>query len=395
MRYLAIFGGNDLACPAIIQLKSIGHKILLVDGDANSPGKKLSDIFIHQDFSLVKETLEALSSYNLSGALPLNDFAIAASASAARERGLPGWNVFSEKCFCSKAFLKQTWFDAGLSTPKSLTITVNAIIENQKPIWDAWPCIVKPSFSGGGSRGVFLAKNYQEIVDGIIENRSLYLDGDAIIEEFISGTEHTIEVVVYNCKPTILSISDKENYPESHTVVQNLYFPGPIGNEHLQQIENIVLLACKSMSLTFGAAHFEIILKDDIPYLLEVGGRPGGGINFHPICELSTGYNYPEILGSILTGNKPKFTKRHKTFHLAWHYFERLEGEISSIDTSDLDISSNEIVDMQIYEKVGQPAMSLSNDLNRPGYVLVKANSHELSKDIALRLSHKIKRDTI
>jgi hypothetical protein len=251
---------------------------------------------------------------------------------------------------------------------------VQEILDGQILEWDFWPCVVKPSFSGGGSRGVFIANNWQEIRSQLAKVREKYLDHKLVIEEFIEGSEHTLEVVVFRGDPILLSISDKKNYEASNTIVQNLYFPGPVGSKYRDRLESSVFAATKALRADNGALHFELILSGDEVYLLEVGGRPGGGLNFHPICEISTGLNYPSILASRLTGNSPDLTRGEKKC-LAWKYFPSGDGILKSIDGFEKLKSQPDLVDAFIYEKIGAPRFELNDDLSRPGYVLVKGDS--------------------
>jgi len=302
----------------------------------------------------------------------------------------PGWSEFAERCVRSKVAMKKAWQAAGLSTARATFTTVQDLMAGRYPNWDIWPCVIKPAFSGGGSRGVFVAQNWHEARAQLEKLQNKYLDGDVVIEEFISGTEHTLEVLVCKGNPYLLSISDKENYTGSDTIVQNLYFPGPIGNKHRSVLEPLVYAACRAMALTDGTAHFEILLREGKGYLLEVGGRPGGGINFHPICELSTGYDYPGLLGAVLTGQEPNFKRKHSV-HLAWHYFPPGKGILHSVEGFESVKQESDVVDAMLYEKVGMPRLDLSDDLARPGYVLVKADSHERARARAVELVQRVK----
>lgn len=371
---LAVFGGSLIAVPAINKLKSLGYKVLVVDGDLNCPGHEVSDYFVHQNFSDIEETQDALRPHHLIGVMPLNDFSIGAASTIARERGLPGWSLYTEICLRSKIEMKKAWINAGLLTARAVYGSVREILDGQIQEWDFWPCVVKPSFSGGGSRGVFIANNWQEIRSQLAKVREKYLDHKLVIEEFIEGSEHTLEVVVFRGDPKLLSISDKKNYAGSNTVVQNLYFPGPVGSKYRDLLESTVIAATKALRADNGALHFEVILRGDEAYLLEVGGRPGGGLNFHPICEISTGFNYPAILAAILTGNSPDLTRGAKKC-LAWKYFPVGSGILKSIDGFEELKSKPDLVDAFIYEKIGAHRFKLNDDLSRPGYVLVKGDS--------------------
>jgi biotin carboxylase len=390
---ITILGGNEMACPAIERIRQHGYTIIVIDGNSQSPGASVADVFLNVDFSKVPEVFEALSPYHLDGIVPLNDFGIAAAANVARARALPGWNEFAQLCFTSKIAMKKAWAAKALRTARWVSSSVGDLAEERFPEWNIWPAVAKPSFSGGGSRGVVVGYNWTDLKTKVQEQRSQYRDGEVVIEEFIDGTEHTLEVIVCQGKPFLLSISDKENYPGSSTVVQNLYFPGSIGNSHRAALEEIVFAACNAMNLTDGTAHFEVIIKDELPFLLEVGGRPGGGLNFHPICELSTGFDYPGLLAAVLCGRELDFSRKAPC-HLAWHYFPIGNGVLRAIEGFDELKSEPDLVHSAIYEKIGKPRLDIRDDLARPGYFLVKANSHQEARARAASLVSKVKFST-
>jgi biotin carboxylase len=324
------------------------------------------------------------------GIMPLNDFAIASAATIARERGLPGWSEFAQRCLTSKVAMKQAWAAHELRTARWASTTVADIEAGKYPAWDIWPAVAKPSFSGGGSRGVIVAHDWAELSAKVIEQKAKYRDGDVLIEEFVHGTEHTLEVLLSKGKPTLLSISDKENYPGSATVVQNLYFPGPIGNARREDLQALVFAACEAMQMQDGTAHFEVLISKGLPYLLEVGGRPGGGLNFRPICELSTGFDYPGLLAASLCG-QPLDLRRREHVHLAWHYFPVGEGTLHRIEGFD-DLSAEpDVVHACMYEKIGSPRLDLRDDLARPGYVLVQGPSHDAARARATALIDRVR----
>jgi biotin carboxylase len=387
---VVILGGNEMACPAIERIARHGFKVIVMDGNKQAPAARIAHSFLNIDFSSVSAASDALASYQFDGIVPLNDFGVAAAANIARNRGLPGWNEFAQRCFTSKIAMKQAWEDKGLRTARWTSTTVAHLLDGRLPAWDIWPAVVKPSFSGGGSRGVVVARGWDEVLVKLDAERTQYRDGHVVIEEFIAGTEHTLEVLICRGKPTLLSISDKENYPGSDTVVQNLYFPGPIGHSYRVDLEALVVAACRAMQLTDGTAHFEVLIKHGVPFLLEVGGRPGGGLNLQPICELSTGFDYPGLLAATLCGREPDFDRREPV-HLAWHYFSVGEGLLHAVEGFDELASQPDVVHSEMYEKVGSPRLDIRNDLARPGYVLVKANSHAQARARAATLVSQVK----
>ena len=201
VEYLCVMGGNEMAVPSIKRLKEHKHKLLIIDGNPEAPAKNEADIFINQSFTDLNRTRNKITNFKLTGIIPLNDFAVPSAAAIARERHLPGWTIFSEKCLTDKIEMKKIWQKSNLPTAKAVFSTVDKIMEDQSiPGWDTWPSIVKPSYSGGGSRGVFLAHSWSEVIKKLKSQAQKFLDGKVIIEEFLTGSEHTLEVLLFNGK---------------------------------------------------------------------------------------------------------------------------------------------------------------------------------------------------
>ncbi|MEM3067740.1 MAG: ATP-grasp domain-containing protein, partial [Thermoplasmata archaeon] len=270
------------------------------------------------------------------------------------------------------------WKKSQLPTPEYRFYELDNLNLN-KIDWNVFPCIVKPSFVGGGSRGVRLIKCKDEL-SGIIESYKAFSSNHhLILEEFIEGTEHTIEVLIWEGKTQLMSISDKKNYPGSVTIVQDLMFPGPKGNRFREQLEILLDEACKSLGLEYGCAHFEVIIdKEDKIWLIEVGGRPGGGLNFQPISVLSTGFDYPLEYASIITTGKPKLKKANKTYKLYWHFFNGFNGVLHKVEGWDLAVSNEDVIESGLLIKPGEKRFKeFANDLERPGHILFKYNTLE------------------
>ncbi|MCK4783722.1 MAG: ATP-grasp domain-containing protein, partial [Desulfobacteraceae bacterium] len=317
------------------------------------------------------------SSFDLVGVMAINDFGVRTASRISAARGLPGYDAQAALNVTNKIHMKRKWILAGLLTPRFTWAKIHELLRGKKIKWDNFPCIMKPAFAAGGSRGVFLVRSFKEMRQRLEESRSVYLDEEVIIEEYIQGTEHTIEVLIFNGQTHILSISDKENYSDNVSVVQNLYFPGRIGHRFKDRLRAIISQACQSLGLSNGCSHFEVLIRNQDIYLLEVGGRPGGGLNFFPICQLSTGYDYPLELARILTGKAPQLVKQEETVCLGWHFFATEQGILKKVQGFEKIRGHPNVVDAQLLAKVGQRLPDRSNDLARPGYFLVHGKDYK------------------
>lgn len=374
--FLLVLGGNKLACNAITQLEKKGYSVLVLDKNPSELVHKVASEVLIADFFNTDETLDALKSFSLCGVMALNDFGVYTAAKIVKERNLFGYSIDAALNVTEKTRMKDCWAKNNILTARYKNLSLEDI-QSCKFEWNIFPCILKPSFAGGGSRGVYYAENINQLLAYLKQLSALYPHQEAVVEEYIEGTEHTIEVLVANEQTHLMSISDKKNYPGSKTIVQNLWFPGPKGNLFRTQLEKILNQACKSLGLTYGCAHFEIMItpNNDI-YLIEVGGRPGGGLNFHPISQLSTGYDYPAELASILTTGKPLLKKAPNVKKLMWHFFNPIEGIVEDIIGIEKIRSLPNVIDADVLIKIGAISNKIyANDLERPGYYLFSYES--------------------
>lgn len=373
---LLILGGNSMACPAIAELERQGYRTLVMDGNPSAKAKEVATLFKPVNFFYEKQVLQALEGVRIMGVMALNDFGVRTASAIAKTLDLPGYNRTSAFSLTNKVIMKKIW---GLHKLPSAPFSYGRISDVLKGRFSdhvRFPCVIKPAFSGGGSRGVSLVHSFKDLRDQVTQRENYCLDGEVLVEDYMAGcTEHTVEVLIYRGSPTILSISDKINYTNSVTIVQTLFFPGEHGWSNQKIISDIVTEACHALELTDGCAHFEVLLRNGEAFLLEVSGRPGGGLNFAPICELSTGYNYPLELARVLTGEAPLLNCNNRTHVIGWHFFELPLGRLKRIRGFELVKAHPAVIAAELFINQGDQVQQMENDLQRPGYLLVKGDS--------------------
>lgn len=388
--YPVILGGSQMACAAIEHIRRLGHHTLVLDRNPGAPARDLCDEFLAVDFSDPTATIKALSSIELCGVMALNDFGVRTAAAISEARGLPGFSRQTAINVTNKVAMKQCWQDAGLLIPRWTWAHKDDILRGDRVDWDLFPCIMKPAFAGGGSRGVYLVHNHEQIRKRLVESQQMYIDDELLLEEYIDGTEHTLEVLVHQGKTHVLNISDKRNYPGHRSVVQQLFFTGPIGARHRTRLEPLMARASDALGLTDGCAHYEVLISDEKIFLLEVGGRPGGGLNLDPICRLSAGYDYPMQLAQVLTGKIPTLERTDETVCLGWHFFAVPPGRLLKIDGFDSAAGHDAVISAHLSFQSGHLLPALINDLARPGYLLIKGNTFDEVEQTIAELDDRV-----
>lgn len=391
---ILVLGGNELSLSAIKTMMNGGYDVIVLDRNVHKSIKRLGIPCYDVDFFDYDYTKKSIDEIKFDGIMPLNDFAVNTAARISIDRKLPGWSLYTAELCTNKSLLKKCWKDAGLCTPAFISFKMDELdLELSK--WNHYPCIIKPSFAGGGSRGVSLVNSEYELRDFILMNENLFNKKGVVIEQFVTGVEHQIEVIVSNGEPEVLMHCDKKNYNDSFTVAQHYHYPGEVSTKRYNELKKTVINATYAMKADNGALHFEIITTPNESYLIEVGGRPGGGYNFDPVCEYVTGHKYPVLLANVLTRKHlgsidnsalqnvglshfpmpPKNIMNHNTLYGGTLGFDKILGD-------------EDIVGFHIYWQIDQVIAGLVDDHSRPGYVMVKnSNNYFCSKKVEEVLS--------
>ncbi|NLN15342.1 MAG: ATP-grasp domain-containing protein [Tissierellia bacterium] len=174
----------------------------------------------------------------------------------------------------------------GINTPKFIPIYS---VDDLEGLDIKFPILIKPS-DEGSSRGIHqdsLVFNKEQLVEKVKDSLETYTP-PIMLNEFIEGREFSIGIIGNGDDVTILPIQeiDLSNLPDnllkfysfeiksyykSHTVY---HIPARLTDEEKKAMEEAALKAYKALGLR-DYARVDVILKDGIPYVLEINSLPG------------------------------------------------------------------------------------------------------------------------
>lgn len=356
--------------PFLRQLASLGWRAVICATHV-APALVARSWRVHcLDPSDAGTVIEALAGLRVDAVLPLGDESVAVAAQLGEAWGLPHAAASACDVCSSKASLKQRLLASGVPTPAFQHSTVKALIGGCDQATLRAPWIIKPAHTTGGSAGVFAAASDEELVEGLRLHKAHYRSGEVVIEPLLTGSEHSMEVIVQAGRARILSISDKVNYQGHPSVVQSLQFPGPIGWKHRNTIQPVVERLPVALGLSEAVMHIEVLLSEAGPFVIDLSLRPGGSYNLHPIAQLSTGWDYVAMLLALFSGERTLPARGSPMGCLAWHFFDsqRLASDAGQRIhglRSQPDVIAAEL----LHDR--QPPRPLLQDGDRPGFVLV------------------------
>jgi len=229
----------------------------------------------------------------------------------AEQLGLPGLQYEAAVAATNKAIMRTKFLEAGLSSPSFFKVktkeeATTATLELGLPV------VMKPT-DNSGSRGVTKVEKLADLEFSWSLAKENSRSGDIIVEQFVEGTEMTIEALSYKGGHQVLAMSSKKRIPFPHCVSIDLTYPPPFSKETLAVVRELVISALNAVGIDVGPTHSEVILTEQGPVLLEIAARGGGFGVFSEIISLVSGVDAVKECINLALGYKadisPKFSK--------------------------------------------------------------------------------------
>lgn len=162
-----------------------------------------------------------------------------------------------------------------------------------------YPFFVKPN-SGGSSVATNLVKTKDAIAFAVEE--ALKYDHEVMIEEYIKGDEISTPVIdgvvypVVAIKPKGEFFDLKAKYEIGASEEYVVQLDEPLASE----VNQMLLATWKELKLA-GYARIDMLIRDNVPYLLEINTLPGmGPTGLMPQSFMSKGFTYAELVAKLI-----------------------------------------------------------------------------------------------
>jgi hypothetical protein len=228
----------------------------------------------------------------IGGVATIGDLPTLAAAHAAQTLGITFHSPRAVEISRNKFLSREHYRAAGLETPwfiriPAATPPAAALESFQSQI--RFPCVLKPLVLSA-SRGVIRANGREEFIAAFQRIRALLTAPDVrklrdpeaewiLAEGFISGPEVAVEGLMTRGSLRMLAIFDKPDPLEGPYFEETIYVtPSRLPITQQQAIEQTVARACAAVGLEHGPIHAELRLHKGNPVMLEMAGRPIGGL---------------------------------------------------------------------------------------------------------------------
>ena len=360
--------------PVIKKAQEMGVYVIAADDNPNAPGMALTDKAIVPGSLVDEEKMLAIAkAEQVDGVIhPCTEVAMNVMGRINDELHLSGISKEMAIRATNKHLMREAFENFGAPSPKSI------LTRSEVDAWNIFcdqfvtNAILKPS-RNSGSRGIakvekgISQESFVELYRRALEESR---DHSVLIEQFIEGPEFSVEVIVWQGEPHVLTVTDKKTTEAPYFVELGHNQPS-ISPENIQQkLKDGAVAGIKALGLNNCAAHCELKVQDGEPYLMEIGARLGGDFISTELTHLSTGVDMVAAAINVALGIEPLLQPTESKHGVCIRYFTPNPGILKTIEVGDA-LEDSHIYNVCFYCQEGDTIPEVKSSLDRSGHVIV------------------------
>jgi biotin carboxylase len=245
------------------------------------------------------------------------------------------------------------------------------------------PAVLKPADSGG-QRGVFRIDSLDDVDAHLHEALSISPTGEAILEQFVDGTEMNGIVIARGGEPVTLTLSDRLRPPGIGFGVGWIHvFPATAYGYQLEESDRVAAYAVKSLGLENGIAFPQLIAAPDGGvFVVECAARIPGG-QMADLVRHAVGVDLVEVQLRFALGEElpdelvlPRFTQPLAIRFLTAEPGPLPTGRVVSVGSLEKVLAFPGVVQAETYLQAGEVIRPVRLDGDRRGYVIATADTN-------------------
>ena len=397
MKKIMVLAAGLLQIDVIEKAKSMGYYVLAVDGNPKAPGFNVADKAICADIVNEETMLKIARDEHVDGVIhPCSEVSMAVMGRINDELGLSGISREQAICATNKHLMRKAFEKANAPSPKSI------LAQDAEDAWSRLQnefdtdAILKPS-RNSGSRGIAkVSRNMDkgDFIRAYDEALSESRDHSVLIEQFIEGPEFSIEIIVWNDKVNVLTVTDKKTTDAPHFVELGHNQPSCFSDADVETLKAAAIAGVRALGVNNCACHAEAKLMNGKAYLMEVGARLGGDFISTELTHLSTGIDMVAAAIDVALGVEPDLSAKEEPKGVCIRYFCPKPGKLVSISNTEV-LNNPHVYLLEIYPKEGDVIPAVTSSLCRSGHVIVTEKTPQKAIELAERLIESVKFETV
>lgn len=373
MKKLLVLAAGILQVPVIKKAKEMGIYVVAADGSEHAVGLQLADKPIVVNITSEEEMLRVAREEQVDGVIhPCSEVSMNVMGRINDELGLSGISREAAVRATNKHLMREAFEAGNAPSPKSI------LTESAEDAWNHLQNgfdsdgILKPS-RNSGSRGIAKVtrdmpkEDFVKAYDvALNESR----DKSVLIEQFIEGPEFSIEIIVWDSKVNVLTVTDKKTTEAPHFVELGHSQPSCFSAEDVEKLKAAAVAGVKALGVNNCACHAEAKLMDGKAYLMEIGARLGGDFISTELTHLSTGIDMVAAAINCALGIEPCLEPTEEKHGVCIRYFCPKPGKLVNISNTEV-LNDERVYLWEIYHKEGDMIPEVTSSLCRSGHVIV------------------------
>ena len=384
-------GAPIFQAPIVQKAKKMGLYVGIVDINSNAPAFPYADERFVCSIRDKEEVLRIAQGFKPDGIMiGACDTSVVTGAYICNALNLPGNTLDAAVNSTDKVKMLEAFQRAGVAHPFYQVVKKKDIDSFSMDL--PYPVISKPIDSAGG-RGIQIIHGSEMLKKSTLFSSMAGNSGDILIEEYMKGTEVSVEVLVVDGKPHVLQITDKITSGEPYFFEIGHSQPSVLPSEVKEKIKDLASRAVLAVGLKNSAAHVEIMVTEQGPKMVELGARLGGDcITTYLIDTSVSGIDMAQAAIEMSLGITPDVNNYKNSGKCAGiRFIPAEEGTLKEIRGLEEAEKTDNLIKIEITGVIGKKYSKATDDSARFGYVICEGTTTEEALGRCAKVMEKIK----
>lgn len=299
-----ILGGSHRDIPLIKASQELGYFVITLGDRDYYLGHKHSDKYFKINFNDLDAVRKIIIEEKIDFILPgCGEESYLKTVQLAQELNIGNFDTLeTAKLVHNKWKFKEFCLENSISTPNGFYYTDNSELHDLK-----FPIVVKPTNLSGG-RGIKVVKDIDELKIALTAAQTF--SDDIFLEEFIDGELIAYSIFIQNQKIIYGFVGKDDVYLNKYLITSA--YPIKLNHETLEKLKLDVEKLAELLSLVDGMFHLQVLVKNNVPYIIDVTRRIPG--DFYPnLIEYCDEVEYSKAVVNAYTTGKISNEFKHKT----------------------------------------------------------------------------------
>lgn len=267
-----ILGGSHRDIPLIKASQELGYFVITVGDRDHYLGHNYSDSYFKINFNDLETVKKIIIEENIDFIIPgCGEESYIKTVQLAQELNIGNFDTLEiARLVHNKWKFKAFCLENAISTPNGFYYNNSSDLHDLQ-----FPIVVKPTTLSGG-RGVEVVKNHDEL--NIALTAAQTFSDDIFLEEFIDGKLIAYSIFIKNQKIIYGFVGMDEVYLNKYLITSA--YPITLEPKVLEKLKFDIEKLATLLPLVDGMFHLQVLIKDNVPYIIDVTRRIPG--DFYP-----------------------------------------------------------------------------------------------------------------